>query len=258
VATELTALIDADFLPAAYRQRSMNRRAYAWRVMAAAAMVAVFASTALWQHNHHKRVRAALAEVDVQYAQATLKSAQLTDVGARLQVQHKMAQLLTLLRHRWPRTQVLAAVTEQLPESVTLIECHLGHEVLPSTAPSAIALPQPNAPPPDEPTRRTRDVERLLREHNERRYFLALTGHASDAATLHSYLARLGTSPLFSQVDLQSLENVPGNQSAAGASPPVRFSVRAILRAPHDEVLNPAGSASPEQTNSSPLARREG
>ncbi len=256
MATELTALIDVDFLPLAYRQRSVNRRAYAWRVMAAAAIVAVFASTALWQHNHHKRVRAALAQVDAQYTQAALRSAQLTDVGTRLQVQHKVAQLLTLMRHRWPRSQVLAAVVNQLPDSVTLIECHLGHEVLPSTAPSAIALPQPNAPPPDEPTRRSHDVERLLREHNERRYFLSLTGHASDAATLHSYLARLGTCPLFAQVDLQSLENVPVDQSSAGRSPAVHFSVRAILRAPHDEVLNPAGSASPEQSIPSPLARR--
>jgi hypothetical protein len=256
VATELTALIDVDFLPAAYRQRSVNRRAYAWRVVAAAAMVAAFAGTALWQHNHHGRVRQALAEVEAQYTQASLQAAKLTEVGSQLQTQHKMAQLLTLLRHRWPRTQVLAVAMEQLPDSVTLIECHLGHEVLPSTAPSAIAVPQPNAPPPDQSTRRANDVQRLLREYNQRRYFLAISGHASDAATMHAYLARLGTSPLFAQVDLKSLENVPADQSQGKSSPTVHFEVRAVLRAPHDEALQPEGSAAPEQAIPSPLASR--
>jgi hypothetical protein len=239
VAQELTRLVDIDFLPAAYRQRSMQRRAYAWRVAAAVVIACFFAATSLWQRNHHESVRARLDAVEDQYTGAAAKNALLAEVTARFHAQRATAELVTFLRHPWPRTQILAAVLEPLPESIVLSDWHVGHETVQRTDSPSIALPEAKNVPPDKPSRQAADLKRLLFESGGQEHFVFLSGRAGDAATLHEYLARLDTNPLFARIDLRSLEHLKPDGSDVVAPGQVQFSVRAILAPGHGQILPP-------------------
>jgi hypothetical protein len=253
VAQELTMLVEIDFLPAAYRERSIQRRAYAWRVAAAVLIVGFFVAASLWQRSHHARILAKLAAVESQFADAAASNARLAQITTRLDERRKTADLLTFLRHRWPSTRIMAAVLEPLPATVVLVEWHVGSEARPADETPSIALPEAKTIPPDMAARRANDLQRLLHESSRQQQFVHLAGRASDAATLHEYLARLGASPLFEQVDLQSLEHVTSDPDAPAAES-VRFTVRAILRPGHGATL-PSKPAAPAPSPA-PLAQR--
>jgi Tfp pilus assembly protein PilN len=249
VALELRTLIEIDFLPASYRQRGVQRRAYAWRVVAALAIVGFLGATTLWLRDHHTAVLARLSEIDAQFAEAAKKNARLATVTAQLQAETKTAELLTFLRHRWPRTQILSAILEPLPAGIVLTELRTGHDPVVAAATSAISLPQTESEPTDRPSRRSTDLRRLLKESAQQQAFVFLTGQASDAATLHEYLARLGNISLFSSVDLKSLEHEPVRGGLDAATGAIRFTARLIVRVGHGQTIQ-------APTATEPLARR--
>jgi len=249
VEAELKTLVEIDFLPVTYRDRGMQRRAYVWRVVAALAIIAFLGATTLWLHNHHAGVLARLSAVDAQFAEAAKKNARLATVTAQLQAETKTAELLTFLRHRWPRTQILNAILETLPAGIVLTELRIDHEPVKSARTPTISLPEAEAEPTDRPSRHAADLRRLLTECSQQRHFVFLTGQASDAATLHEYLAQLGNVPLFSRVDLKSLEREPTREGLDAATGPIRFTARSIVRAGHGQSVQAAAATDP-------LARR--
>ena len=255
MARELTALIDIDFLPATYRERGMQRRAYAWRVAVALTIGGFFAATSLWQHNHHARVRARLDAVEAQYAEAARRTADLAVVSAELTAEEKTAELLTFLRHRWPRSRVLAAILAPLPESIRLSDCHVGCETRQAARGATIALPEGDEAPAAKPEQRANDLKRLLEETTRQEHFVSLSGKADDAATLHEYLARLQVDPLFARVELQSLEHQTAD---APADRSVRFAVRAVLCEGTGQTIPDTSDQPSDATDAPPLARRGG
>ncbi|MGD9722399.1 MAG: hypothetical protein AB7O59_12920 [Pirellulales bacterium] len=256
MARELNSLVEIDFLPVAYRERGMQRRAYAWRVAAAVAIVAFLGATTLWQRTHHAHVLERLADIESQFADAAAKNAHLKAATIGLESERKTAELLTFLRHPWPRTRVLSGILGPLPADIALNELHLGHETIARTDKPAVALPETKTAPTDKASQQAADLERLLREHGEREDYADLQGEAGDAATLHEYLARLGTDPLFDRVDLRSLEHAPPN--AAGEPGPVRFSVRIVLRAAHGQAIDSPTTPPAATQSAAPLAQRGG
>jgi hypothetical protein len=235
VARELTSLVEIDFLPESYRQRSMHRRAYWWRIAAAACIVGFFSLTSLWQQRQFANAQAKLADVETKYAEAAGKNANLAQLSATLEAERKLAELLTFLRHRWPRTQILAAIVEPLPDTVVLAEFQLGSEEAQGNQPPAIALSEAKTPPPTRSARQANDLSQLLHESARQRHWVALVGTADDAAILHAYLAQLGTNQLFERVDLQSLESLTKDPGVKGAAATMRFTARAYLRPGHGE-----------------------
>jgi hypothetical protein len=257
VARELTSLVDVDFLPTAYRERDMQRRAYAWRVTAAVGIVAFLGATTLWQRSHHAHVLGRLSDIEGQFADAAVKNTRLKAATAGLNSERKTAEFLTFLRHPWPRTRVVSGILSPLPENIVLNELHLGHETIARGDKPAVALPETKAAaaPTDKASRQAADLERLLREHADRQDYVELQGESLDAAMLHEYLARLGTDPLFDRVDLRSLEHAPAD--AAGTPGPVRFSVRIVLQPAHGQALD-APVSPPTAQPVAPLAQRGG
>ena len=249
MATELKTLVELDFLPASYCRRRMLRRAYAWRFVAALGMCGFLGATSLWLNKHHEGVLAKLAAVESQFADAAEKEARLAEVTGELQAELKTAELLTYLRHRWPRSRIVDAILEPLPDNVILTELKIGHEPIQAAETSTITLLETESEPVDRPSRRSADLKRLLQESSRQQHFVMLTGQSTDAATLHEYLARLGTNPLFSSVDLGLLENAPNASGASGAMTPTRFTARAKVCPGHGQIIS-----APQSTE--PLAQR--
>jgi hypothetical protein len=201
-------------------------------------------------------VRWELDQIQAKFVDAAGKNATLAGITARLHAERKSAELLTFLRHRWPHTQIMAAVLDPLPDSITLTEWHMGQETIPGTAGPTVALGETKQVPTDKASRRASDLKRLLDESATRQHFIALTGRAIDAAALHEYLARLGTHPLFLRIDLQSIENMPTDKGSTAATGTIHFTARAILRPGHGQSVSekPATPAAP--AGQGPLATR--
>jgi hypothetical protein len=227
-----------DFLPVQYRQRGVKRRTYTWRVTVAGIFAAVFVLVAILQQHHHQQVRNELADTETRYGEAVAHNAKFAKVQAQLQQHRHSAELLTYLRHPWPRTPVIAAVVAPITEGITLTDLQISHETISRLAPSmptAIAETK-TAAVVDRPTRTANDLKRLVAEHSSRQDFVLLTGYAVDAGVLHEYLARLGTDSLFSKIDLRSIEHAPAETATASPRAAVHFSARAILRNGYGQV----------------------
>ena len=251
----LDNLLEIDFLPVGYRQREMNRRASIWRAVAGVSIISFFIVIGQLQRSHHAQVRAELAAIDSQFLDAATKNGKFAEITTNLRTEQRAAELLTFLRHRWPHTQIMAAIVEPLPDSVVLTEWHTGQETIPNAAPPAVALPEANAVPSDKPGKRAGDLKRLLAESNSHRHFVFLAGTAAEAAALHAYLAKLGTNPLFSHVDLVALEHVTANQAGGQVTETMHFTARAMLQMGHGQTVPVPPT---DKTNATPLARQGG
>ncbi len=233
-----------DFLPAKYRQRGVNRRTYAWRFAVAVVFAGLFVVTAVLQQRHHQQVRTELAEIQANYDQSVAYNATFAKVQRDIQAHRHSAELLTFLRHPWPRTGVIAAVLAPLGDGIKLTDIQISHETSNrGIAPSA-TLPEATIAPTDKSSRRASDLKRLLSEHAGRQGFVMLTGDAVDATVLHEYLAHVGANPLISKIDLRSIEHArSGNPEQATPTATIHFVVRAILRGPHGLLTPPKPAA---------------
>jgi hypothetical protein len=251
----LSNLNEVDLLPGDYRKRGVQRRAYLWRLMMAVMFTGFFSITAILQSNHHVQVRLKLAEVEAQYSQAAAHNTKSAEVKAQLLAERSSAELLTFLRHPWPRTQIIAAIMEPLTDSITLTDWQIMHETVHRDVVGNAPPLDPKKLATDKPARRARDLARSLREIAEQQQFVFLAGHATEAAALHEYLARLGANPLFLKIDLRSMENVNREKSAGAVPGTFHFTARAILRPGHGQGI-PAKPGAPSVTfPSGPLAQ---
>ncbi|MBI3839454.1 MAG: hypothetical protein HY288_16160 [Planctomycetia bacterium] len=252
----LANLNEIDLLPAEYRIRGVQRRTHVWRLLVILVFAWLFGSTTLIQHNQHASMRSKLAEVEAQYLQAAAHNTKSAEIKAQLQTERSSAELLTFLRHPWPRTQIMAAILEPLSDSITLTDWQILHEMVPRG--TALIAPPSDAkkPPTDKPARRARDLTRLLQENAEQHQFVLLVGHATEAAALHEYLARLGSNPLFAKIDLRSIENVIKEKSSGQPTGTFHFTARAVLRPGYGQVI-PSNPTTPSNTfTSGPLAQQ--
>lgn len=215
--------LEADFLPASYRDVG-RRRATQWmRLAISGVFVAGMALSAGYQQLLFRSAQAELDRVGRQYEPAQKLNQELARLQAELQSARQQAELLTFLRHPWPRSRVLSAIVTPLPQGVALDELRVGRENLPRPAGAAqrpAAEQEADRLPPA-----VSDLTRLRAESAGLRWVATLSGQTADPAALHQYLAALGRDPLFQKAELGSIQ-AGGNEKSS------RFVVRLSLATP--------------------------
>jgi Tfp pilus assembly protein PilN len=241
---------EIDFLPDRLRvTRREHKTRRLWYVGVAFCVLALAVASSL-QFATRRRLTADLEVANAAYDSAQRDLLRLARAQAELAVAHDEAELLTYVRHPWPRTQIIAALLRPLPEAVSLTELRIGRE---SAVQTNLGQFQPEvgvgAPPgADKRTPARRDLERLRKSTDEQRTVAMLNGHAADGAALHRYLHELGRTPLFVGVELGSLES---NAETDGKT---RFEVRLIVRPGHGQ----SDGHKPPATNASPTVAHSG
>jgi Tfp pilus assembly protein PilN len=143
------------------------------------------------------------------------------------------------LKHRWPTSQLLAALARDLPAEVTLGGFDIADETSAATPdPHASATRTKEAAPPgtsQDGTPFQRDLERLRSEYDSRQQFIELRGVTTDDAHLHAYLLKLGEHPLIVSAQLQSITVVP----AAKGPSTSRFVARLLVRPGYGQPRGP-------------------
>ena len=221
-----------DFLPDKYRQQRASRRNRIWLLILVALFGAVISATSLFQYGLHDSITQQLALVDIQYANTQALKRQRDDVVQRRREALAAANLYAYLHHPWPRTQILAAIAEPLPEPVMLAEVRIGRE-MPRQGVSPGQRGRRRSDPGEEEEEDVsqllpaeRDLKRLRDEIDKAQTIVSIVGITDEASALHRYLADLGDSELFMKAELSSIESLEDEQQPNAS----RFSARLIMR----------------------------
>jgi hypothetical protein len=237
---------DVDFLPAEYRQRRRRRRDKPWQVIVVIAFSALLAAAAVAQQQERRRLRRELDAVEPAYQSALEQQRRLAELQGRMQRVGAAAELFTYLRHPWPRTQVLEAILEPLPEEVRFEKIRIVAEAADQrpAGPAAASRAQRRAAE-DELARldpAQRDLRLLRDEHDALRTVVRLSGTATDGEALHHYLDRLGNNPVFRRADLETIENLVGAHQGE-----MRFEATLVVRPGYGQPGGPEPEGDPSR-----------
>jgi hypothetical protein len=234
---------DLDFLPQRYREETHLRRAQLWRTAVLALFGVVVGGTALGQYGFQYSLRRELAAIEGAHAEALAKTEQFAQLSHDLEEVRFTADLYAYLRHPWPRTQILAAVAEHLPSELVLSELRIARETASGRSePSHLPPPPTQAEggkAPELPAA-VQDVQRLRQECDAGRTIVEVSGLACDIASLHTFVAKLGETPLFSRCELAALESAGDGKSPVQT----RFRVRLTVRPGYGQPGGPSPQAS--------------
>ena len=218
---------DLDFLPARYREKNAQRKTRAWRGAVLAMFSALLAAGSLGQLEFRRLIEAHLETVRQQYDQVANTGKELAALEGELRAARAEAELLTYLRRPWPRTQLLAAIAEPLPESITLRKLVVRQE----EANGSLAPPPVGQTAQDQAAAEAaqpaaeRTLKRLRAMFDDAPLTVTLEGVSRDGAALHVYIGQLAESDWFSAVELRSVERSDDAQAAT-----FRFVARLVVR----------------------------
>jgi Tfp pilus assembly protein PilN len=236
-------MLDIDFLPAQYHQRQARKRSKPWQAIVLLSFVVLVGVAAVGQYRQHRGLRAELELMAPQYEQAVAAIARLDSLQKELKTARAEAALLIYLRHPWPRTQLLRALLESLPDQILLTEL----EILTESR-SLETRPGHRTPPDDDAEKATaamapaeRDMAALRQQVDGMQTVIHLAGTTDDSAALHRYLGALAHSSLFRKAQLESIESIEGAGSHAA-----RFRATIVVRPGYGQ---PEGPAEPQSQN---------
>ena len=242
---ELPLQSDIDFLPARFREQCAQRKTRLLHAIAAGVFACALMCCALWQWQAGRTLNARLEAIAPIHERAHQRTVQLTTLKEELTKAEQRAELLTYLRHPWPKTQLVAAVIEPMPASIRLSELVVGR--LEDTAANAV-LPSQRARNANatatsgddakkvKQTPTQADLKRLRDEFDPRVATIMMSGETTDVSQLHEYLGELGRHPLIVKAELRSIES-GGRESQA-----TRFRARIVVRAGYGQPLGPVPS----------------
>jgi Tfp pilus assembly protein PilN len=208
-----------DFLPSRYHENDARRQAMLWRWILLLSFGGVIGTATLGQLAIKQSVQSELDKLQAQHHKAAETKERVAVLEKELTQVEEVAELYIYLRHPWPRTQLLAQVTRDVPESVVISELEI------SQRGDNNGGNQPRATPPAATNEAAdispakRDLQGLRGANDKKPTFIHITGTATDPAALNAFVARLGESPLLKSARLTSLEAVrPLDEAAPGGS----------------------------------------
>ena len=247
---------DIDFLPAECRKDHDRQAWYERRILLVAGVATMIAAAAWSQSRRAQRLQDNLASCQPGCAAAAQTRETLNQLQSELQLARAGADLVTYLRHPWPRTRILAALLGPLPDKIRFEELKIVGE-----APPGAQLARLRSSASQEEQQRelagmppaTRDLKRLREQLDSQQTIVTVTGVTSDSASLHEYLGALGREELFSKAQLQS--------SGIDRSDPtsIRFGITLVVRPGYGQPGGPSGAdaaAPPKNRAEDHLARR--
>jgi hypothetical protein len=215
MSSEQLLQLEIDFLPARYREECAQRKTHFLRVLSSVVFALVLLACAGWQWNAGRKLTLELEAIAPIHERAHERTVQLTTLKNELAAASDRAELLTYLRHPWPRTQLLAAVIEPMPESIKLSELTIGR---PEEEEANAGLPSQN-------TRQTAggesaaaktnvtlsptqaDLKQLRLEFDARTTVVQMAGETTDVSELHEYLGQIALHKLILKAELRSIES---------------------------------------------------
>jgi Tfp pilus assembly protein PilN len=246
---------DIDFLPAKYREANAQRRVQLWRMAVLACFAALLCAAAIGEYEVQRSTKHELEQVCTHYDLALADSQRLANLEQARDACRAEADLLTFLRHPWPRTRILAQLVAPLPDTIifTRLQIERQRTTGKSAAPMTM-IPQDPAVAAAALARLSpaqRDLRRLREEIDGSQTVVILEGTTRENTALHSYLGKLAAAPMFSAAELTSIESLEKEQPGAS-----RFSARLVVRPGYGQRGGPTRSTSTQAARTTAAQER--
>jgi hypothetical protein len=188
---------DIDFLPIEYHRKREQRRAQPWQIVAAAAIVGLVAAAAISQHYQWIHAQNDWEAIAPAYETAVQMQNQLAKMQQRLNHAKASAELYTYLRHPWPRTQLLSALMNPLPDAVAFQQVRIVHQAPTTSSPPKTPAAIAKSGEPAE-----RDLAKLRERLDSMQTIIVLSGTVVDSSMLLQYMNDLEAADLFENAEL--------------------------------------------------------
>lgn len=201
---------EIDFLPIQYREQHDLRRQVIQRILIGLVVAGLLAGLAAWQSHSGRAASRELAQLLPQYEQAVRQNRELSKLHDELRVAQAEAELITYLRHPWPRTQLLRALAEPLPKMITLSEVTIARDAnrsaqIPDRSAQLDRQAQEQQLAKLAPA--ARDLKMLRDQFDRAQVVISLSGTTTDGQATHQYVQKLEKNGLFKDAKLVSQEN---------------------------------------------------
>ncbi len=220
---------DVDFLPIEYRQEHAKRHWKLWRVLVVVGFGAILSVAALGQYRLRAHAQAELDALLPKYQTALDQSKELAWIQADLKAARTCAELYTYLRFPWPRSRILAALLEPLPEGITFDQLDIGQQkfAIRGSAKKKLSRAEREAEKEklDKLSPAEQDLRRFHEESDHSQTVVTISGTTTDDAALHKYLGGLNQASLFSNASLSSIEADDNNPAGT-----MRFNATVVVR----------------------------
>lgn len=229
-----------DFLPEKYRQATKRRRTSYWRAVVAVLFVAVFAAAAGGVLLVEREVRREYDLVAVKHAAASTADLRLKEKEAELAELQSYADMITFLRHPWPRSRIVHELLVVLPDGVTIDKLLLISEIR-AAAPSEAQAETGEVTEKNVGT----DLAALREAVAAADLVVRIEGMTDDQPALHAYLQRLIGPGFFIGAEVEQIEAVRTANARTS-----KFTARVVVRpgwgmpgGPSEEDLPPLHTA---------------
>ncbi|HUG70389.1 MAG TPA: PilN domain-containing protein [Pirellulaceae bacterium] len=228
-----------NFLPERYHERDLKRKAAIWQYAILAGFGGLLLAATFGQLAMKRSLQASLRELEPTRIEAKVKRERVQLLQQQLNSTEEVAALYTYLRHPWPRTQLLAKITEVLPECIVLD----GIEILEQLPNRSSFVGNEAGEGASEASPAGADLAQLRDQHDATSLVVRIRGTVDDTGALNEYVRQLGEVPLFRSVSLSSLQS----QMSRNETPRSAFELNVVVRPGHGQPGGP----------SEPLARRD-
>ena len=191
-----------DFLPATYHVQRQREHKTLWRRMFVFFFL-VIAVVGTWQQRQLRHKLEARRDELQSKAEGLLQPVKAqSKLEQQLKELETRALLLTTLELRVPMTRVLTAITNSLPELVSLNDCQSDTALKDTSITRSGMLPPPVASKEKKLSPFESDLTELRNSANLSATMLTLSGIAPDDLTISQYLVALRETELFERVTL--------------------------------------------------------
>ena len=205
----MSAPNELSFLPEDYLEQKYARRAM---TLCAVLLILVATSVFFWwqsKSKQHAKIQAEFNDVNNSYVEAARKIEQVKKMHEQQREVVHHAELAASLVERVPRSNMLAEITNSLPEGVSLIDLSM------ISTPRTSAAPAPTssfAMHKAEIVKQNSDALGLGTKPSEFDIRLKITGMAHDDIQVAKLISRLSHSPMFKDVNLVVSDNYLSQQ----------------------------------------------
>lgn len=202
---------EIEFLPKKFRERRSRKSINVSRWLVAVVLIAALAVVTLYQLADLHSLNVRLAELDRSHGEVSQLMQQLELKRAEVAAKRQHANLLTFLHYPYPKSQVIATVTNPLPSQITLTRIQITSDVAsPSSSNKAAeneSAQQTSGPPMQA------DFTELLKQQRSKRCMVELEGTTEDSSCLYNFVADLHQAEI---VDSATLETIDPQKSPDG------------------------------------------
>jgi len=222
--------MDIDFLPAHYREKTEQRKGRAWRLSTVVLVVLLLPAVSVYQLRIRSQLKRELKGVAAQCVKVDGYRSQLQALDTQRRQQEAQARLIAYLQFPWPRSQIMAALTASLPQSLTLTSIQIEEISVSAVAPTSVVKSphQETQAQEKDLLPADADLKALRDKHDTAQVTVIMTGLTTDPSELHEYLGQLSQNRLFVKAELLSLES-PNSKQAAVLALGARFRAQIIV-----------------------------